>query len=119
MQRRKAFYVYFIDQSLMPGSARRTVVSPGEGRIGDQPQRRKGGVVAIVERQIASRIAELVAEHRVVPAQVTADRASVGVEHDLVGVEAVPLLRFVRAMNTVAVELSRHDVGKVSMPDQV
>ena len=80
-------------------------------------QRRVGGVVAIVERQVVVRIADLVAEHRVGPANRRADRLRVRIEDDLVRVESVAVLRLVRTVDAVTVELVRPDVRQVAVPD--
>ena len=119
VQLREALDVQLVDQRLVPGRARRPVVAPGEGRVDHRRQRGIRRAVAVVEGQVGLRVAELVAEQLVGPAHVAADRLGVRVEHDLVGIEAVPAGGLVRPVDAVAVELAGQDVGQVGVPDLV
>ena len=67
----------------------------------------------------ACAVAELVAEQLVGPLHVAADQLGIRVEHDLVGVEPVPLGRLERPVDAVAVELAGQHVGQVGVPDLV
>ena len=53
------------------------------------------------------------------PAQLAGERAGVGVEQELVRIEAVPRLGRVGAVRAQAVELARPQVGEVAVPDLV
>ena len=77
------------------------------------------GIVAIVEGQVSLRIAHLVAAHLVAPTHIAADPLGVGIEHDLVRIEAMSVGRLVRSVDAIAVKLSRANVGQVAVPDQV
>ena len=65
----EALDVQLVDHRLVPGGARRPVVAPGEGRVDHRRQRGEGGAVAVVEREVGLRVAELVAEQLVGPLQ--------------------------------------------------
>ena len=64
-------------------------------------------------------VAQLVAENRGVPFQLAHVGACVRVEDQLVGVEAVPFLRRVRAMYAKPIRGAGADVGHVAVPDLV
>ena len=115
----EAFDVGFVNHGLVPRGARLPVVAPGEGGIDDRRERRFRGVVAIVEREVAIGMSHPVAEHLVAPLDDAADGLGVRIEDDLVVVEAVPLVRSVRAKHPVAVELPRADVGEIHVPNEV
>ena len=68
MELGEALDVQFVDDRLVRRRSRRPVVSPGEGRIDDGGQRGRGGVVALVERQVLVGVADVVTEHLVPPA---------------------------------------------------
>ena len=84
-------HVQLINHGLVPGSARRTIVAPGERRIDDRGQRGIRGTVAVVEREVGLRVVKAISEELIGPAHVAADQLGIGVEHDLVGIEPVPL----------------------------
>mgnify|MGYP003693563813 CR=1 FL=1 len=67
MELGEALDVHLVDDRLVPRCPRRTVVAPGERRIDDGRERRRRAVVARVEREIVARVANRVAEDRVVP----------------------------------------------------
>ncbi len=117
MEHRKPSHVHLVDQRPVHGRAGRPVVAPSKGRIDDGGQRRKRGVIPRIERDICRRVADLVSEEGIVPTHHSADVFGIGVQEDLVRIETVPVLRFIGAVNAIAVELSGHDVRKVDMPD--
>src|SRR5262249_15844134 len=108
-----------VDNGLVPGRARWTVIPPGKGGINDHGQGSIGRVIAPIIGQIGLRIAQAVAKKGISPAHITANRFGVGVEYNLVGVEAVPLLWCVGAMDAIAVELTREHLWQVSVPDVI
>src|SRR6185437_5515802 len=74
---------------------------------------------APVEREVLALLADGVAVVRVAPADVPDDAPSVGVEQQLVRVEAVAFLRLVRPVHAVAVELTGTCLRKVAVPHEV
>jgi hypothetical protein len=113
----EALDVHLVDEGFVPGRARAAVVAPGEGGVDDGGEGREGGVVAVVEGEVVP--ADAVAEEGVVPLDVAGDGLGVGVEDDLVGVEAVAVPGVVGPVDAVAVNLSGLDVGEVAVPDHV
>jgi hypothetical protein len=116
---RKTLHVHFVNDRLVPGTLRRPVIAPGEGRIDHDRQGGRVRIIAIVEGQVFFGIADLVAPHLVAPAHVATDPLGVGIEHHLIHVEAMTVCRLVWPADAVAVELARPNVGQVAMPDQV
>ncbi len=75
--------------------------------------------VAAVERQVLALVADAVAVERVAPAQRPDQVPGVGVEQQLVRVEAVPFFRPVRPVHAVTVEQPGPRLGQVAVPDAV
>src|SRR6185437_7558742 len=69
--------------------------------------------------EILLRAADLIAKERVAPLDRAADRFRVGVDEQARGVEAMPFLRPIRSVHTVAVQLAGAHVGKIAVPDLV
>src|SRR5205809_7260502 len=103
MQHREAFDMHFIDDGFVPWRPWRAVVPPGERGIDDPRQRSKRGAVAWIELQVG--FPERISEQAIVPLQATSDRLAVGIEHQLVGIEAVSLRGLVWPLHPVAVLL--------------
>ena len=113
---REPLDVQFVDYGLVP----RTLIrppSPGEGRVDHPAFRNERRTVAIVEGQILRVVAHPVAEQSVVPFERADERLGVGVDEQLVVVEAVARLGFVRSVHPIAIELTRPHVRQVAMPD--
>ena len=115
----EALDVQFVDDGCVPGRARLAVFSPRKSRVNDGGKHRKRRVVTGIERQILVQIAKAIAMHFIAPANVPANGPRVGFEHDLVRVESMPTFGVVRAVNPVAIQLSRKDAGNVAVPDEV
>src|ERR1700685_455339 len=54
---------------------------------------------------------------RIAPHQPTGEPPRIGIEHKLVWVETVAVLRCIGAVNAVAVKLAGRDVVQITMPD--
>ena len=119
VQLREALDVQFIDQRIAPRRRRRPVVAPVEVVLDDLRLGHQDGVVAPVERQIGVFCADLVAEVGVVPAQAICRASRVGVEQQLVRVEAVTLFRPVRTVHAVAVEQTGAFARQIAVPDEI
>jgi len=59
--------VHLVDDRFIPGNFRATIVSPSERFVENGRQGREFGVVALVERQILLRIADVVTPHLIAP----------------------------------------------------
>jgi hypothetical protein len=107
----------FVDERFMPGRAWRAVVAPGKRSIHHRAQRAECRAVTFVEGQVIR--ADFVAKKGVIPAHVPANRLGIGIEQHLVGIKAMAVLRIVRTMDPVAVELAGLQIGEVAVPDHV
>jgi hypothetical protein len=56
---------------------------------------------------------------RIIPRELTAELLGVRVDQQLVGVEAMAVIRFIRAVHAVAVKLARRDVRQIDVPHVV
>src|SRR5690349_5397421 len=92
-----------VNDSLVPGNAGATFVSPREGGVDDAGFRDEGCTVTFVKGQVFIGMADGVAKHGVVPLQGADELPGVRVEQELVWVEAVARLRLVGPMNAKAV----------------
>src|SRR5262249_44330473 len=96
----------FVDHGLVSWCARCAVICPGKSWINDHSQGGIRRIVTPVAGQVGFVVAHAACKESVRPAHVAANQPGIGVEHDLVWIEAVSLLRGVRAMDTIAVELA-------------
>ncbi len=123
---RQALRVRLVDHGPAPGPVEEPVEEPVEGpgrRVGegggDDRLRHVAGVVAPVEGEVGLRRADTEAEMRVRPPDLARQRPGVGVDQQLVGVEPVPGLGIVGAVDAIAVELPRGHVRQIAVPDLV
>ena len=116
MAHRDALDVGLVDDRVLPRHLRQPVVPPLEPVLDDGAERGERRAVARVEAEVLVRVADLVAEEAVVPPDGAADALGVGVEEDLVRVEAEAFLGAVRAVDAVAVELAGPDAAEVAVP---
>src|SRR3954451_16771036 len=113
---REPFGVHFIDDGFVP----RTLIrppSPGKGRVNDPAFRNERRTVPIVEGQILRVVAYPVAEQGVIPFKRTDKCFGIGVDEQLMVVEAVARLGFVRSVYPIAIKLTGPHVRQVAMPD--
>ena len=80
--------------------------------------RHEGRAVPLVEGEVVHRL-HLIAEDRGVPFELAGMGAGIGVQHQLVGIEAVPRVRLVGAMDAVAIEGAWPDLGQVPVEDLI
>ncbi|MCY1352256.1 hypothetical protein D9M69_385450 [compost metagenome] len=114
-----AAQVGLVDQGAVPGGAHALLRAPGEGRVDDLALGHEGGAVAFVEAEVGVLRADHVAEQRLRPAQPAHQLLGVGVDQQLVGVEAVPGVGLEGTVHPVTVDLPRVGIGQVAMPDLV
>ncbi len=111
----QALDVRLVDHRVRVLVARGPVDAPVEVRVDHHGLRHVDGRVLVVARV---RVAEGVAEHRLVPVELAVDRLRVGVEQQLVRVAAMPLRRVPRAVHAVAVALTGLDPREEDVPDE-
>ena len=111
----EALHVGLVDDRLVVGHVEPAVALPVEVRAGDHAERHVRAGVLVVAGLRA--LLEVVAEDRRVPVDLTVGGLGVGVEQQLGGVAAQPLLRVVGPVHAVAVALPRLHVRQVAVPD--
>ena len=117
MAHRHAFHMRLVNHHFGDRNVRREVVTPGEGRIGDDAFRHEGRAVARIEREIVAFGARLVS-HQFRPDNGRAGQPlRVRVDQKLVGIEAVALVGAIGALGAVAIELPRPQPRHVAVPD--
>ncbi len=114
-----ALDVRLVDHGVGPGAVGAQVRPPGHGRIDHHAFRHHECRIAPVEGEIAAAVADPVAEDRIVPADLAVEFQRVGVEQQLVGIEAVAVVRLVGTVDAIAVKLAGADLGQVAVPDLV
>src|SRR5258708_11736385 len=115
---RQALDVRFIDDGVFPGYVRaHFAAAPVEALVDDDGLRHAAGVVASVEREVLARAAGAIGKMRVAPYQPSGKPPGVGVEQQLVGVEAVAVLGLIRSMNAIAIKLPGRNVVQITVPD--
>ena len=115
---RQALDVRFIDDGVFPGDVRpRLAASPVEGFVDDDGLGHAARIVAPVEREVLARAAGAIGEMRIAPHQPAGKALGVGIEQQLVGVEAMAVLGLIGPMNAIAVELSGRNVVQITVPD--
>ena len=104
MPHREALDMRFVDDRVVPWHVLAAgLAMPVEIGIHHHAFRHERCAVAFVECQVVTGF-QLIAEHRWVPLQLPRMRAGVRVKQQLVRIEAVAGLRFVRPVHAVAVE---------------
>ncbi len=119
MAHREAAHMHLVEDALMRRPRRRLLAAPGERRVDHHRLGHVVGAVPIVEREIRVRVAHPIAEQGIVPLDRAVQELGVGIEQELVGIEAVPGVRLVRPVDAIAIVLVRPQVGKVAVPDLV
>src|SRR4051795_13271460 len=115
---RQALYVGFVDDCAFPGYSRLPrAASRREGRVDHGGFGHPARIVSPVERQILARASGAIAEMGIAPHQPARNPTRIGIEQQLVAIEAMTVLGLVRAVNPVAIELTGRDVIEVTMPD--
>jgi len=76
-------------------------------------------VVAPIERQVLALVADPIGQMRLSPGEMAAEPLAVGVDQQLVMVEAEAALGIVRTIDAVAIELAGLGVGQITVPDVV
>ena len=114
----KPFHVALIDNGMRPGHVRPFGVLPVKSiRIDDPAFWRERRAVARVKAQIQLVMPQLIAEMGVVPVDITHQFAGVGVDKQLMRVEAMSVFRVVGAMNAITVQRARLQVRHIAVPD--
>ena len=119
MTRGESFDVHLVDQRAVPRGTRRHIVAPTERRINHHGPGHVGRAIALIEREIAVRVANGIAKEGVVPAQMTGDGHGVWVQQEFVGVEALTRFGSIGTVNAITIQLAWAHRWQVSVPDMV
>jgi hypothetical protein len=114
-----AAHVHLVDHPLVAAARGIEVVAPVEAVVDHLAFRHAARALALVEGQVFLLVPDGVAEMRVAPVDLAHDRLGIGIEEQLVGVEAVALLGLVRPVHAVAVEGAGLEARHVPVPDEV
>src|SRR6266487_595501 len=114
---RQTFDMGFIDDRVLPGNRRSTFFAPGERFVDDDALRYSTRVVPPVEREVCPGAAGAIPEMRVAPDEAPGELLGIGIDEELVRIEAQSPLGLIRAIDPVTVELSRRDIIEVAVPD--
>ena len=114
----QALDVRLVDDGVVPGDMRPDLAAaPVEGLVDHHRLGHAARIVAPVEREVLARAAGAIGEMRVAPDQPAGQPLGIGIEQQLVGVEAVAVLGLVGAVNAIAVELAGRYVVEIAVPD--
>lgn len=103
MQLGKALNVHLVGDRALPGDFRLARYAPGESRVDDSALLHQGRAVAFVIGEVLVGMVELIAEQLRSPAQLADQLLRIRIKDQLVGVEAMPGIRFIRPVDTVSV----------------
>ncbi len=107
-----------IDDGVFPGNVgAHFAAAPIEGFVDHDGFWHAAGIVAPVERKILARASGAIGEMRIAPYQPSGQPPGIGIEQQLVGVEAVAVFGLIGAVNTIAIELSGRNVVQITVPD--
>ncbi len=95
----EAAHVQLVDHHVLPWHLGPAVVAPGEGGLEHPALGHEGGAVAAVEGQVLALAADRIAVQRVTPPQLADQVLRIGVEQQLVRIEAMALLGLVGAVD--------------------
>src|SRR5262249_45409701 len=118
MELGEAAYMGFVDDRVLPRNTWLSRAAPGEGRVDDAAFEGERRAVPLVKGQIVACF-HFVAEQGRVPSNMTDDLLRIGIEQQLVGIEAVSSSGLVRAVNAIAIECPWPRIGEVAVPDLV
>src|SRR5262245_39947414 len=111
MPRREPLHMHLIDDGPVPGNVELPISAPGERLVNDDALGDAPGIVSGIERQISLVIADPVAKHRVRPFDHSGNGFRVGIEEQLVRIEAMPLFRRIWSVDTISIVLPWPQTG--------
>ena len=111
---REALHVQLVDDGRVPRTPEQLVALPVEGVVDHDRLGDRRGVVGLVQDEVV--VARVRERPAAIPEHRALDRLRVGVDQELVGVEAVALLGRPGPVDAVAVALARADAGQIPVP---
>src|ERR1700742_2590341 len=117
MQLGETLYVHLIDDRPLPRCLRFARRPPGEGRVDHAALLHEGGAVAIVERLVLVGMIHAVAKQLWSPFQLADELLGIGIDDELVRIEAMPSVGIERTVDTIGIDGARSERRQVAMPD--
>ncbi len=110
--------VQLIDDRVCPGDAQQLITLPIEMGVDHHRLGHRVGIVGGIDLEVVvgCAVGDIGQDVAGLPLQVAVDRLGVRVDEQLVGVEAMPLVRDVGPAHPVSVELAGSDTRDVAMP---
>ncbi len=111
----EAFDVDLVDDGIGQRRLGLAIVAPIEIALDDDAFRHAGGAVLDVHLEIVAG-SEIVGEDGLLPTDMAGDGPGIGIDEQLVVVEAVSVLRVPGAVDAIAIKLSGFDAANEAMP---
>ena len=118
-QHAEAAHMDFIDDGVGPRHGGRAIVGPVEAVVADHRLQHARRTVAPVEGKVGARRVHAIAVQRIGRAQLAGEAPRIGIEQKLVMVEAMAVLRLVRAIGAITVDQPGARIGQIAVPDLV
>src|ERR1700682_6085287 len=96
-----------IDQGVVPGNLEWCIRFPGESGVDHSVLGHSNGIIAPVKRQVLLPVSDPVSEVGVAPPDGSLNLLAIRVKQELVVIKTMALLRGVRAIHPVSVQLAR------------
>src|SRR4051794_6061070 len=109
--------VGLIDDRVFPRDRWSAVLPPRECRVNDDALGHSARVVPSIKRQVGACAAGAISEMGIAPDEAPRELFGIGVDEELVRVEAVSALGLVAAVNPIPIELSRRYIVQIAVPD--
>src|SRR5260370_41407091 len=103
----KSFDVELIDQGIVPRDLGWCIRFPGESGVDHSVLGHSNGIIAPVKRQVLLLVSDPVSEVGVAPPDGSLNLRAIRVKQELVVIKTMALLRGVRAIHPVSVQLAR------------
>src|ERR1700677_4350604 len=120
MELRETAHMGLIDDRVVPWNGPRSGLPfPIEVRVDDDALRHERRAVTLVERQVLRLGSKGVAEALRLPFELTNMGSGVGIEHQLIGVEAMTRIGLIGPVNPQTVHRARRDIRYIAVPEAV
>jgi len=108
-----------VDHGFRPRHVGRAIIAPIERVVGHHGLGHAGGAVAPVERQIGARRLRAIAVQCIGPVQTPDEPGCIGIEQQLVWIEAMTALRVVWTVGAIAVDRAGFGIWQIAVPDLI
>ena len=112
----EALDVELVDHRVAERNAEVAILFPVEVGIHHHAFLHARSVVVFIERQILVRMARLIGKNRRVPIHLACERLGIRIDHQLVRIEAQALVRLIRTVHAIAIELPGQNPLQIAVP---